>query len=203
MSDDQQPRAEWVFPEQKKTSKGRIWLIVGLSIAVLVIIGVVLFFLIPRGSEPAPTPSPTSTTASPSPTPTPTPSPSATATASPEPEPEPTPITTQPPVPDPELGTFTGQVQGWLNDASTGLGMVSNMSGQEASQVVDTLQGDADRLSGAVAPSSISEQWYSATGTYATRLSELRAAIDGGGAVQGPLENATAALNELRALAGL
>ncbi|MGO2097361.1 MAG: hypothetical protein ACTH2J_09310 [Candidatus Microbacterium stercoravium] len=101
------------------------------------------------------------------------------------------------------MGTFAGHVRGWLDDASTGLSLVSNMNGQDASQVVDTLQGDADRLSGAAAPSSISEQWYSAAGTYATQLSELRSAVDGGGSVQAPLDNATAALQELRVMVGL
>ncbi len=198
---DEQPRAEWIFPEERKTSKGRIWLIIGLVVAAVGIVGIVLFFLIPRDGGSAPTPSPSLSTASPSPSPTAASSSSATPT--PDPEPEPTPITTQPPVADPELDTFTGQVQGWLNDATTGLGLVSNMSGQEASQVVDTLQGDADRLSSAVAPSSISDQWYSAAGTYAMSLSELRSAVDNDIAVQVPLDKATAALQQLRIMVGL
>ena len=42
MSDEQQPRPEWIFPEEKKSNKGRIWLIVGLSALALAIIGVLV-----------------------------------------------------------------------------------------------------------------------------------------------------------------
>lgn len=197
MDEDQQPRAEWVFPEPGNRRTGRIWLIVCLAIAAILIVGIVLVFVILRGADP--TSAPTPSTASPSSTPSPSPSP----TSAPTSTPDPTPITTQPPVPDPGLDVFAGQVGGWLSDASTGLGIVPNLSGQEASQVVDTLQGDADRLSSAVAPSSISEQWYSAAEAYTVRLSELRAAVDSGEALQAPLDNASAALQQLRDMVGL
>ncbi|MGO2745883.1 hypothetical protein [Microbacterium sp.] len=203
MSDDQQTRAEWIFPEEPKSSKGRVWLIVGLVVAALVIIGAVLFFVIPRDETPGPDASATpSASASASATATPSGTPSAAPFDAPSTEPS-EPITTPPPVPDPDMGTFVGQVQPWLDDAVTGLDMVSNMSGQEAAQVVDTLQGDANRLSGVVAPSSISSQWYDSVSKYSGALGELRSAIDGGGDTQAPLSAASAALQEVRALVGL
>lgn len=52
MSDEQQPRAEWIFPEQKKSNKGRIWLIVGLAVLAVAIVATLLFFFLPRGGEP-------------------------------------------------------------------------------------------------------------------------------------------------------
>lgn len=186
---DEQPRAEWIFPEQKKSNKGRIWLIVTLSIVAVAIVAVLLFLFVPRQDG---TPGATATSTS-------TPSPSSSGTA----EPEPTPITTPPPVPEPDLDTFAGQVQPWLDDAATGLSMLAGMSGQEAVQVIESLQGDAGRLSGQAAPGSISSKWYEAVSDYANRLSELRSAIDGGGATQGALDSATAALQAMRELVGL
>lgn len=204
MSDDQQPRAEWVFPEEKKSSKGRVWLIVGLSVLALAIVAALLFLFLPRtDSAPGATPSatPSTTASAPSPSATPTPTESVPATA--EPDPEQTPITTPPPASDPDMETFVGQVQPWLDDASTGLSLVAGMSGQEAVQVVDSLQGDAGRLSGMVAPASISSEWYSAGGDYSARLGELRSTVESGGATQGAIENATAALQKVRGLVGL
>lgn len=101
------------------------------------------------------------------------------------------------------MGAFTVQVQPWLDDASTGLGMVANMSGQDAAQVVDSLQGDADRLSNVVAPSSISSAWYDGVSQYSARLADLRRALDGDGDPQSTLSAASTALQELRALVGL
>ncbi|MGP6171505.1 hypothetical protein ACTU6U_04275 [Microbacterium sp. A196] len=200
MSDDQKPQAEWIFPEEeKKSGKGRVWLIVGLIVAALVIIGAVLFFLIPRDETPGPD---ASATPSASATTTPSGTPSAAPSDGPSTEPS-EPITTPPPVPDPDMGTFVGQVQPWLDDAVTGLDMVANMSGQEAAQVVDSLQGDADRLSGVVAPSSISSEWYDGVSTYASDLRALRSAIDTAADVQAPLSTASASLQELRAMIGL
>ncbi|MDP3951882.1 hypothetical protein [Microbacterium sp.] len=196
MSDEQQPRAEWIFPEQKKSNKRRIWLIVGLSVLALAIVGALLFFFLPRGAEPEPTPSPTATkTATPTPTPTSTPTPAPDSTTDPEP--------TAPPVPDPDLATFAAQVQPRLDDASTGLTIAAGSSGQEAAQVVESLQQDAGRLSDAAAPSSISSAWYEGVGRYNGRLGELRGAIESGSDTQGAMDAATAALQELRTLVGL
>lgn len=192
MSDEHQPEAVWVFPEKK--NNGRIWLIVILAIAAVAIVGVLLFFFLPRDSEPDPTPSPTgSASVTPSPTPT------ASSTDAPTEETEPT----QPPVPDPDMPTFVEQVQPRLDDAATGLGFVADMNGQEAVQVVDTLQQDAERLSDAAAPSSIASEWYPAVGQYSARLGELRSMVEGGSGTQNTLDAATAALNELRELVGL
>lgn len=199
MSDEQQPRAEWVFPEEEKSNKGRAWLIVGLVFAALVIIGAVLFFAIPRDEIPGPD---ASTTPSASATSTPSATPSADPSASPSAEPS-APITTPPPVPDPDMATFVGQVQPWLDDAVTGLGMAADMSGPEAAQIVDSLQGDANRLSGVVAPSSISTNWYDGVSKYAGALSELRAATDAGENPRASLDTASAALQELRTMVGL
>ncbi|MEW1975843.1 hypothetical protein AB0301_12325 [Microbacterium profundi] len=204
MSDEQQPRAEWIFPEQKKSNKGRIWLIVGLSVLAIAIVGTLLFFLLPRDGQPEPTPSPTasaSTTPTPTVTPTvtPTPTPTTPPTVAPPEEPE----TTPPPVPDPDVPTFAAQVQPRLDDAATGLRIVSDASGQDAVQVIETLQQDAGHLSGAAAPSSISSEWYSAAGDYSKRLGELRGAFESGSGTQSALDSATTSLQRLRALVGL
>lgn len=206
MSDEQQPRAEWIFPEPKKSNKGRIWLIVGLIVLAVAIVAALLFFFLPRGGESGPTPSPTTTkTATPTPTRTPTP----TATPSPTPTPEPTtdpttdPEPTAPPVPDPDVETFAAQVQPRLDDASTGLTLAAGSSAQEAIQFVETLQQDAGHLSDAAAPSSISSAWYDAVGQYSARLGELRGAFENGGDTQSSIDAATAALQELRTLVGI
>lgn len=195
MSDEHQPEAVWVFPE-KKSNKGRIWLIVGLAVLAVVIVGVLLFFLLPRDSEPVPTPSPTDSAAA-------TPSPSPTVTQTPVPTEAPVEESTPPPVPDPDLSTFTGQVQPWLDDAVTGLGFVADMNGQEAVQVIDSLQQDAERLSDAAAPSSIASEWQSAVAEYASKLSAVRGAFEDGAAPQSAIDGATASLQELRDLVGL
>lgn len=196
MSDEQQPRAEWIFPEQKKSNKRRIWLIVGLCVLALAIVGALLFFLLPRGVESKPTPSPTATkTASPTPSLTPTVTPTSEPTTNPE--------LTPPPVPDPDMATFASQVQPRLDDASTGFTIAAGLSGQEAAQVIESLQQDAEWLSGAAAPSSISSAWYSSVGQYSERLGELRAAIESGSDTQSATDAAVAALQELRTLVGL
>lgn len=190
---DEHPRAEWIFPEEKKRNAGRIWLIVGLAIAALVAVATVLFFLIPRDA-PAPTvsgtPSPTVTSASSSP------SPSETA------GPDPTPITTPPPAPNPDLATFTTQVEPRLDDGVRGLDLVEN-NRDVGVQIVDSLQQDAAILSGTAAPSAIAEQWSAAVTAYASTLEELRADFDGGSDPQASLDASRASLNELRAVAGL
>jgi cytoskeletal protein RodZ len=196
---DQQPRAEWIFPEQPKKRAGRVWLIIGIVVAALLVIGVVLFFVVPREGTPG-------TNATPTPTVSATATPSATPSAAPSPSPsgEPSePITTPPPVPDPDMSVFVGHVQPWLDDATTGLGMVANMSGQDAAQVVDSLQGDADRLSNVVAPSSISSAWYDGVSKYSSSLNELRSTIDNDGDTQAALSGASSSLQALRAMVGL
>lgn len=199
MSDEQQPRPEWIFPEEKKSNKGRIWLIVGLSVLALAIVGTLLFFLLSRGGEPAPTASP-SASATTSPTPTSTPSPTATATSAPTPTTEPAP--TQPPAPDPDLDTFRGQVQPRLDDATRGLQLVKDNMDLGA-QIVDSLQNDAAALSDTPAPGSISDKWSEAVGEYASALADLRAAYDDDADPRVPLDAVAAALQSVRAIVGL
>lgn len=192
MSDEQQPRAEWIFPEQKKSRKGRIWLIIGLVVAVIAIAAVLLFFLIPRGGTPGP-----DSSASPSPSLTPSASPS--PSDSTEPEPEPSTDPTPPPAPDPDLETFTSQVQPRLADATRGLDLVQDNMDVGA-QIVDSLQQDADVLSDTAAPSSMADDWSAAVSEYAGALKDLRAALDGGSEPQAALDAARAALSRLNAL---
>lgn len=194
MSDEHQPEAVWVFPE-KKSNKGRIWLIVGLVIAVVLIVAALLFFLLPRAENPQPSasPSPSQTSTS-----TPTPSPSASA----EPEPSTTPITTPPPAPDPDLSTFTDQVRPRLDDAVRGLDLISDNMDVGA-QIVDSLQQDAGVLSGAATPRSLADDWSAAAADYAGSLSELREAFDNGSDPQDSLDASRTSLGKLRALVGL
>lgn len=204
MTDDQQPELRWAPLEPKPDNRGRIWLIVGLSVAVLVIVGVLLFFLLPRGGSAEPeasaSPSPSSTT-----TPTASASPAPSDSTEPEPEPEPsmTPVTTPPPPADPSIDAFRGQVQGWLDDALTGLDIVSGSSGQDAVSVIDTLTDDAQRLAEMPPPSSIEGAWRDSVIAYGQRLSELRTAASSGGSTSGALDAAVAAANDLRGLVGL
>ncbi|WP_431792569.1 hypothetical protein [Microbacterium paraoxydans] len=194
--DEPQPEVRWapLPPAPKRT--GRVWLIVGLSVAALAIVGLLLFFLLPRDGDPAPvssaSPSPTAT---PSETPAPTTTPSAT--------PEPTPITTAPPIGDPTVEVFRDKVSGWLNSADRGLDIVAGASGQDALPVVDSLQEDAQRLGDALPPSSIQDSWRSGVEAYAQRLTALRAAIEGGSGVPGAIDSARAAAADLRRLVGL
>ncbi|MCT1364500.1 hypothetical protein AB1285_09300 [Microbacterium sp. NRRL B-14842] len=198
--DEPQPEVRWapLPPAPKRT--GRVWLIVGLSVAALAIVGVLLFFLLPRdgGPEPAGSASP-SPTASPSETSAPTP----TATSAPSATPDPTPITTAPPVGDPTVEVFRDKVSGWLNSADRGLDIIAGASGQDALPVVDSLQQDAQRLGDALPPSSIQDPWRSGVETYAQRLAALRAAIESGSGVSGAIADARSAAADLRGLVGL
>ncbi|MFK4761411.1 hypothetical protein ACI3KS_10800 [Microbacterium sp. ZW T5_45] len=208
MSDEQpQPELRWAPLPPKPRRAGRVWLIIGLVVAAIVVVAVVLFFLIPRGDGVAPTASP-SPSASASPSPSPSAAPSETAvpeepTETTEPEPTQTPITSQPPVSDPSVATFRGQVSGWLDDALTGIDIVSGTSGQEAVDVVDSLQNDAQRLGESLPPSSIESDWNAAVGTYSQALSTLRSAASSGSGLSGALDGARSAANELRSIVGL
>lgn len=198
----QKPEAVWVFPDEPKKRGGRIALIIGLVVAALVVAGVVALFLIPRGDgTPTPTASPSaSRTATPTPTPTHAPSPTATTLPSDLPT---APATTPPPVPDPSVDAFRGQVQPRLDDASTGLELVQSQSGDAAVQVVDSLQNDAQNLAGQPAPSAIATQWGEAVNAYAAKLQSLRSAYSGGSDPSGAHDDAKAALAQLRSLVGL
>ncbi|MCK8466463.1 hypothetical protein M0722_04610 [Microbacterium sp. KSW4-16] len=196
--DEPQPELRWapLPPQPKKT--GKVWLIVGLVVAALAIVGALLFFFLPRGDAPAPTDS-----ASPSPSATSTPTATPTPTSSPTPEPVQTPQVTAPPVADPSIEVFRERVSGWLGDAPRGLDIIAGASGQDALPVLDTLQQDAQRLSDALPPSSIEQQWREGVSTYATRLSQLRSAITDGSGVAAAVEAARSSVQQLRSLAGL
>lgn len=192
---EQKPEAVWVFPDEPPR-RGRGVLIALIVVAVLVVAAVLAFFLIPRGTgSPSPTGSPTSS-ASPSPTTKPSPSPSATTTGAPLPTPT-APQTTPPQPGDPSVEVFRGIVQPRLDDARTGLGMISAQPG-EGGPVVDQLLQDAQRLSDAVPPSGIADQWRSALSDYSQSLSDVRAALNGGdtgGAVAAAQQKVTTLLS--------
>ena len=198
MTDEPQPELRWAPLPPKPNNRGRMWLIVGLAIAALVIVGVVLFFLLPRGEvDPDPTPSPSSSaTATPTPTPTPTPSPTTAPT-------DPPIATEPPPVVDPGVDAFRGQVSGPLDDAGRGLDYISSLSGQDALSVLDTLQEDAQRLSDTQPPSSISSPWRDGLAAYGQRLSELRTAVAGGAGTAPAVDAARTAVQNLRNVVGL
>lgn len=194
--DEPQPEVRWapLPPAPKRT--GRVWLIVGLSVAALAIVGILLFFLLPRDGGPEPV-------GSTSPSPTATPSETPTATPAPTTTPEPTPITTAPPIGDPTIEVFRDKVSGWLNSADRGLDIVAGASGQDALPVVDSLQEDTQRLGDALPPSSIQDSWRSGVETYAQRLTALRAAVEDGSGASAAIDSARAAAADLRSLVGL
>ncbi len=195
---EQQPEYVWAYPGEKP-KRGRTWLIVGLAVAAVVIAALVFWLFLRPG---APLASATATpSASPSASVSPSASESASAAPSASPEPSQTAIATPPPVPDPDIDTFRGQVQGWLDDAGTGLDIVSSSSGQEALTVIDALEADAQRLADTPAPSSITSEWNDNLSAYQSQLGELRSAATGGSTIS--VGAARSALQSLRALVGL
>lgn len=195
---DEQPDVRWapLPPAPKRT--GRVWLIVGLVVVALVIVGVLVFLLLPRDPDPAPTASPSPSTSA---TPTPTPTPSATPTGSASPEP--TPVTTQPPVVAPSVEVFRDKVSGWLNDAGRGLDIVAGTPTRDALPVVDTLEQDAQRLGDLMPPTEIQDAWATDLATYAQRLADLRRALNDDSGAPAAVDAARSALGELRARVGL
>ena len=196
---EQQPEAVWVFPEKKKRGP-RTALIVLMVALVVIAAGVVALFLIPRGDDV----SPPHATATATKGPTPAVSPPQTTAPTGVPTDVPTaPQTAPPPVPDPSVDEFRGQVQPRLDDASTGLDLTQSQTGDNAVQVVDSLQNDAQNLAGQSAPSSIATAWNRDVNTYATGLQALRAALAAGSDPSAALADSRAALGQLRSLVGL
>ncbi|MGB4138084.1 MAG: hypothetical protein WA971_16085 [Microbacterium sp.] len=193
-----EPEYVWVFPPDKRRTRRRIWLIVVLVIAAVAIATTLFAVFLPR-TDPSATPSPSPST-SPSATPTapvtPSPSPSPSV---PAPTPTVGPVTPPPPV-DPALPVFRDKVGPVLDDADTGLGFASGSSGQDAVQIVEQLQQDAQRLSDAVAPGSIADQWRTVVADYQAALSDLRSAYESGGSPTAALDSAQSAVAALRAL---
>lgn len=193
MTDEQQPELRWAPLPPKPSNTGRIWLIVGLIVAALVVVGVLLFFLLPRGASPEPG-------ASGTPTPSGTPS----ATATPTQEPTDPPVQTEaPPVADPSVEAFRSQVSGPLQDAGQGLDIAAGSSGQDAVAVVDSLQLDAQRLSDTPPPSSIAAPWRDGLQAYSQSLTALSDALSEGSDSAAALTDARAALKTLTDLVGL
>lgn len=192
---EQRPDLQWAPIPPKPSNRGRIWLIIGLIVAVVVIVGVLVFFLIPRGAAPTPDPSATSTpSATPSSTPTPTP------TAPSTPDPTPSTVPSPPPPADPDVAGFRDQMSPLLGDAETGLGFVADASSSdEVRSIVEQLQIDAQRMSEAVPPSSINAKWRDAVSAYGGRLDALRSAGTGSGSA---LDDARRSLDELRGILG-
>ena len=189
---EQQPELRWAPLEPKPKRTGRIWLIIGIVIIVLAVIGALLFFLLPRDDAPEPgasgSPRP-SASASPSPTTTPA------LPSAPE---------TTPPAPvDPTVDAFRTQVGGWLTDAPRGLDIIASVGPDDALQVVDTLEQDARRLSDAQAPSSIDTKWREGVDAYAQRLTELRSAILAESETTGAVDAARTAVLNLQGVVGL
>lgn len=196
MADDQQPELRWAPLEPAPKRAGRVWLIIGLAVAVLAIVGTLVFVFLPRGDSPDPG-------ASASPSPSMSPSASPTATPSAEPEPTETPIVTPPPAGDPTVEVFREKVSGWLNSAPRGLDIVMNNPGPDALPVLDSLEQDAQRLSDSPPPSSIAQEWRDGVSAYAQRLVELRSALTEESGVAAAVETARTAAQELRTLVGL
>lgn len=196
MTDEPQPELRWAPIEPKPRTRGRVWLIVGLSVLALLVVAALLFFLLPRGGSPMPgaSASPTATTA-----PTPTQTPSALPSASPDPT---APVDTPPPVEDPSLPAFRDRVGVWLEAAPVGLDIVSEGDG-DLEPVLNAMQEDAQRLSEALPPSSIAEDWSTTTSEYSSRLNALRSAVSSGSNVGQAVDAARVSVDQLRSLAGL
>lgn len=194
--DEQQPELRWApLPPQPKRT-GRTWAIIGLVIAAVAVVAALLFFMLPRtdGTAPGDTPSPAPSTS---------PSGSATEPPSAEPNPAETPLTTPPPSTDPTLEVFRGHVTGWLDTAPRGLDIVAGANGEDALPVVDTLEQDAQRLSDARPPASISQTWRDGVAAYSQSLADLRAAVSNATGVSAAVDAARTAAQNLRDLVGL
>lgn len=196
MSENTQPDLQWGPLEQKPRGRGRVWLIVGLVVAALVIVGVLLFFLLPRGESPAPDATATASPSERPPSGSPTPGP-------PSDEPTAPPVTSAPEPVDPTLDAFRAQVEVWLEDGVRGLDIVAATSGEDAASAVTILQEDAQRLNGVLAPSAIATEWSSAVLSYADSLVDLRQGLASESDKAAELERASSALQELRRLVGL
>lgn len=204
-----EPEYVWVFPPDRRRTVGRIWLIVGLSIAAALIAGAAFWFFVRPGlAEPSATPTPSASASV-------TPSPSASASATPTPSASPTPgsssppsatdapVPPVPPVPsDPSLSTFRDAVEPVLDSASTGLRYAREDGGMSAMNDIMLLQDDASRLSEKLPPSSIAARWSPALETYTRSLEPLRAAYERGEDANAEESAASAALNDLNAVLG-
>ncbi|MFF1542082.1 hypothetical protein ACFVWL_18580 [Microbacterium sp. NPDC058269] len=187
---EQTPELRWAPMTPKPKNRRRIWVIIGIVLAAVAIIGATLFFLVPRGDAPAPGASGS-------------PGPSANETAPPPLSPTQTPEVTQPAPADPTIEVFRERVGGWLTDAPRGLDIIVAETGEAALAVVDTLEQDARRLSDAQPPSTIEAQWRDGVTAYAQRLSELNAAVSAGSDTADAVSAAREAVSKLQGIVGL
>lgn len=195
---DPQPEYVWAHQDDKP-KRGRVWLIVVLVVVAVAIAAAAFWlFLRPGFPDAAETSSPTpsmSVSASPSATPTASPTPSPTSVPSSEP--------TAPPPAEPDLTAFRDRVRPWLGDAITGLGFLSNSDAAEAESIIDSLQGDEQRLSDLPVPSSIGAEWQENLAAYSDQLKTLRTAVTNGTDSNSAVEAARHSVESLQATAGL
>lgn len=189
---EQQPELRWAPIPPKPRNRGRIWLIVGLSVLAVAIVGVVLWFLLFRGGgEPSPTPSPTAST-----TATATATPSSTSSPSSAPEPSAEPEPSAPPVESPDLAVFAERVTPRLDDADRGLDMLS----EGFADVVNQLRDDAMRLTDEIPPSAIADAWGSQVASYLASLDILASTLESGGNATSDISDSRAEVDALRSL---
>lgn len=184
--DEPQPEVRWAPLPPAPQRTGRVWLIVGLSVAALGVVALVLFFAVFRGGMPGPEGFGTPPVGS-----------------SETPPDGATPMTSAPPVDDPTLEVFRDKVSGWLSAVEPGLDIVTGASTEDAIPVVDSLIDDAQRLGDALPPSSIQDSWRSGVETYAQQLTALRSAVEDGSGVSAAIDSARAAAADLRDLVDL
>lgn len=196
MADQPEPELRWAPREPAPKRRGRGVLITALVVAVVAIVVAFALFVLPMLM---PTPAETS-----SPSPSATPSTSSTPQPSPSATPEPTEVQqTPPPVVDPDLDTFRGQVQTWLDDATTGLEFLADATTDDARNIIGPMMADAQRLSEVASPSSLTQDWEAKVATYSARLDALESSINGGADRSAAISDARSALVELRSLVGL
>lgn len=189
MSDEQQPDLQWGPLEQKPQRRGRVWVIVGLVVAALVIVGVLLFFLLPRGESPTGGSTPSTSADE--------------ATAAPSDEPTEPPVTTAPDPQEPNVDEFRAQVETWLSDAARGIDIVADSTGEDALSAVGILQEDALRLSAVLPPWSIADEWREGVSAYSASLDDLKNALSQGSDSSAPLESARGEVVALSDLVGI
>lgn len=215
---DFQPRPDWVLPPEKH-KRGRAILIGFLVLmGVVVALAVALFFMSQRATAPNPDASPTApvsataaATSSPSPTATPTgtavPSPSLPGSAAPEdpeaPDAAPTTAPGSAPtvVPGNAVRAFDTQVSPRLTDARTGLNMIDSGDATLATEVLEQLVGDVQRMSDIPPPEAIASDWSTALSDYAAQLRALQKAVDADSGVARAVSDAQAGVDRLVALA--
>lgn len=182
MSEDRAPDAHRAAASEGTPGRGRIWLIVGLVIAIVAVAAVVLLFVLPRSGDTAPTQSPTPAVSTPTGSAEPSPSPS----DDPSPTPQPT-----------ELEPAAQRIDDQLGEALADLDAISDSPADVSLGIVDELQDAAQRLSDSLPGAGI-EDAYDELQAYSAALTDVRSALADGGSVTAALETARSALSELR-----